>query len=71
MGLFNAISVWKQANDEKRISKMESQGTCPDCHGRGFSPLFSEFVDFTAYVDDCHSCNGSGLFSAWAETKQR
>lgn len=70
MGFFNALSVWKQANDEKRISKMRSQGTCPVCRGRGFNPMLSEFVAFTTHVDDCHGCNGSGLFSVWAEANQ-
>lgn len=65
MGFFNAISEWKQASYEKKVSKMRSHGACPDCRGRGFIPMFSEFVEFSTYVDDCHGCNGSGLFSDW------
>jgi DnaJ-class molecular chaperone len=70
MVFFNAISEWKKASHEKKISKMRSQGTCPDCRGRGFIPMFSEFVEFSTYADDCHGCNGSGLFTDWAETNQ-
>lgn len=66
MGFFNAIAVWKHSNDEKRRSKMQSQGTCPVCYGRGFNPMLSEFVGFATYVDDCHGCNGSGLYSDWS-----
>lgn len=69
MWLFNAISKWSSANYEKRITKMRSRGTCPDCRGRGFNPLaINEFLVTTDYY--CYGCKGSGLFSDWAETRQ-
>jgi DnaJ-class molecular chaperone len=72
MGLFNAISEWRQANYEKKITKMRSQGTCPDCYGRGFNSMpLSDIAGMTSYVDDCHGCNGSGLFADWAVTNQQ
>lgn len=70
MGFFNVLSEWKQVNDERRMSKMKSQNTCPVCRGRGFNTMFSEFVGYTTHVDECHGCDGSGLFSVWSGTNQ-
>jgi hypothetical protein len=71
MGLFSSIYTWKQASDERRITKMKAQGSCPACNGRGFNPMFTGFVGYSTYVDQCHGCNGSGLFSVWAETNHQ
>jgi DnaJ-class molecular chaperone len=66
----NALSEWKTARYEKKISEMRSQGICPDCHGKGFHSLpLNEFLYTDVY--DCPGCNGSGLFSDWSETNQQ
>lgn len=70
MRLFNGISDWRAARKEKWISKMESQGKCPDCRGYGIEPLPMTDMGFTQ-IFDCPSCNGSGLYSDWAEAMQQ
>lgn len=71
LGLFSAISRWNAANYEKKVSEMRSQGLCPECHGRGFSPLM--ISEYSSYQEDfnCHVCHGTGLFNDWAETTQQ
>ncbi|ERI07488.1 hypothetical protein HMPREF0083_04432 [Aneurinibacillus aneurinilyticus ATCC 12856] len=70
VGFFNAISEWKTARYEKKIAEMKEQGKCPDCRGRGFNPvMLPEFYYMNNY--DCPGCNGSGLFSDWAQGNER
>lgn len=64
MGLFNAISNWQAKRFEQHRSEMEALDKCPDCKGRGFS--FSAYVE-DAVPNECAGCNGSGLYSDWAE----
>ncbi|MDL4840262.1 methionine aminopeptidase [Aquibacillus rhizosphaerae] len=63
MGLFNAISNWSNGRYEKRVSKMQEQGHCPDCGGRGVQILPYEHYYNSAY--HCPGCNGSGQFEDW------
>ncbi|MDG5786711.1 methionine aminopeptidase [Evansella sp. AB-P1] len=64
MGLFSAISEWRTQQYEKRISKMESKGICPDCRGKGFNMFANEYYYSPAYFE-CSGCNGSGSFQDW------
>ncbi|MFC0470907.1 methionine aminopeptidase [Halalkalibacter kiskunsagensis] len=68
MGLFGSISQWTEMRKKKRIENFKSQGTCPNCQGKGFNILESEMMMGTCY--DCAGCSGSGSFSAWAEINQ-
>jgi len=67
MRIFNSINQWNKERMEKKISTMQAQGKCPTCSGRGIDyPLgFHDF--YYPSVMDCPGCNGSGLFSDWAE----
>ncbi|PLT31887.1 methionine aminopeptidase [Peribacillus deserti] len=68
MGLFSKFSEWNHARQEKFLSEMEALGSCPDCRGRGFNSYTpNEFYYSNVY--DCPGCNGSGLYSDWAESQ--
>jgi DnaJ-class molecular chaperone len=69
VGLFNAISEWKAAHYEKKISKMRSLDKCPDCYGRGIQPMV--IGDYSIAEYNCNGCSGTGSFSDWAETTQQ
>lgn len=70
MGLLNSFQDWKASRYEKKISEMQSQGICPDCHGKGVNtfPLNDYYL---ANVYDCPGCNGSGSFSDWATNTEQ
>lgn len=63
MGLLNSFTNWKTERYEKHLNDMQGLGKCPDCRGRGFTIPYSAYT--TAY--ECPGCNGSGLYSDWAE----
>ncbi|RXT15414.1 methionine aminopeptidase [Ammoniphilus sp. CFH 90114] len=69
MGLIQAFIDWKNANHERKVSEMGAQGKCPDCFGRGFNPVMLSGFYYTSVLD-CPGCNGSGLFTDWAESKE-
>ncbi|WP_077624649.1 hypothetical protein [Sediminibacillus massiliensis] len=62
MGLFSAISEWKEAKYRKRVKEMEEAGKCPDCRGRGYNTLVNDFIPATYH---CTGCDGSGRFEDW------
>lgn len=64
MNLFQSISDWKAAKNEKHRVKMESLGKCPDCHGKGFIPAY---VEVYSPIFNCSSCNGSGMYEDWEQ----
>lgn len=65
--MFNAISEWLDQRYKKYVNKMEEEGLCPTCRGKGFNLSGSEYFYTASY--DCASCNGSGLFSDWENLK--
>ncbi|MDT8859651.1 methionine aminopeptidase [Alkalihalobacillus sp. MEB130] len=67
MGIMQVFDDWIEKKREKRIAFAESQGTCPECQGRGFTMLGSEMYTLHSYYD-CGGCNGSGSYSDWVET---
>ena len=67
MGLFQTISAWNTARQEKHIALMQDKGLCPDCRGRGFSSYAPYEYSYTN-VYDCSGCNGSGSYVDWVET---
>ncbi|MGX2958144.1 methionine aminopeptidase [Peribacillus sp. JNUCC 23] len=67
MGLFQTISAWNTARQEKHIALMQDKGLCPDCRGRGFSSYAPYDYSYTN-VYDCLGCNGSGSYVDWVET---
>mgnify|MGYP001163251106 FL=1 len=71
MRLFHSIAQWRKAQYEKKLAKMREEGKCPVCHGHGFNYyIFSEFIHIDPQHGYCPGCNGSGLFSDWADLSQ-
>ncbi|MEW9667918.1 methionine aminopeptidase [Ammoniphilus sp. 3BR4] len=68
MGLFQLLSDWKEANYQKKVTEMQSQGKCPDCLGRGYNPVILSGYYYMSSLD-CPGCNGSGLFSDWTQAE--
>lgn len=66
MGLFQAITEWREENYKKKIDKSRIQGKCPDCSGNGYYHwALNEFAIASAELLSCQGCDGSGLFSDW------
>lgn len=65
MGWMSALSNWQSQRFEKHRSKMEEQGKCPDCNGRGFA-FPSAAIDVMG-PEPCPGCNGTGLYSDWVD----
>ncbi|WP_226038136.1 methionine aminopeptidase [Aquibacillus saliphilus] len=63
MGLFSVLSDWTNKKYQKKVSKMEQLGKCPDCNGMGIPIMSYEHYYGTNY--HCPGCNGSGLFEDW------
>ncbi|WP_416151191.1 methionine aminopeptidase [Salipaludibacillus sp. HK11] len=61
MGLFQAVSDWNTARQEKRLDLMKEKDLCPECHGRGFNIPISEFYLSSDYYE-CPGCSGSGRY---------
>jgi DnaJ-class molecular chaperone len=69
MGLWDAITQWQASRYEKHVSKMEAEGKCPDCYGKGFNiSVVSEYAYYTD-SNECPGCNGSGSFADWNSAK--
>ncbi|TLS36131.1 methionine aminopeptidase [Pseudalkalibacillus caeni] len=70
MGLLSSFSEWRNARYQKKLARMEEQGICPDCYGRGINVFAqNEFAYTNNY--DCPGCNGSGSFDDWSEINDR
>ncbi|MFC0562284.1 methionine aminopeptidase [Halalkalibacter alkalisediminis] len=67
MGFLDLFGQWLEKRNEKRIEFAKSQGTCPECQGKGVNLLgMEQYTMSTFYV--CSGCSGSGSFSDWVET---
>ncbi|RFU68930.1 methionine aminopeptidase [Peribacillus saganii] len=70
MGLFDAIKQWKAASAEKRMLRMEEQGLCPDCSGKGFYTFAPNEFNYNN-IYECSGCEGSGMYADWVSTNQQ
>ncbi len=61
------IKGWYHAYKEKHVAQMKELGKCPVCHGSGFTTIPSPY---TANTFDCHTCNGTGLYSEWEKNNE-
>lgn len=64
VGIINAWNDWMNARYEKRVSRMEAKGLCPDCSGRGFNTYGNEYY-FGPQFFNCPGCDGTGSFQNW------
>lgn len=69
LGIFNQVTSWMAAQNERRKAEMEAKGICPDCYGKGYNIYaLNEFTYSNLY--DCPGCNGSGQYSDWFDNNQ-
>jgi len=65
MKLLTFLGNWYDANRKKHIEKMRLEGKCPICKGVGFETIATTYIGHTV---ECHSCNGTGLYTEWEKS---